>query len=470
VTLDEIAEVQGGIQKQQKRRPVENKYPFLRVANVSSGALNLQDVHEVELFEGELDRFSLRPGDLLVVEGNGSVSQLGRAARWNGEIENCVHQNHLIRVRPGPAVLARFLELVWNSPSISEQLRRVAASTSGLHTLSTAKLKGVSIALPPLKEQRHIVAVLEEQLPRLDAAGSNAARAIASAAAMIRSIKAQAVRDLVSRFPSAVLADEIREPLRNGHSARAVAEGTIRTLTLTAVTRGVFDDVHTKMTAADPARVAKLWLKQGDILIQRSNTPDLVGTSAVYEGPEDWAIFPDLLIRVRTSDRLDPQFAQLVLSAPQTRQYYRSHAKGLAGSMPKIDQETILNTRIPLPDLNVQRQTVQEVMQVIERAMHATATAEAYRGKSAALRRSLLADAFAGRLVAQDPADEPADATLARIRAEREAAGAVKSRRRSPRRAPAQRRSAPEAPPAPREDASDLATATQPTLDLEMPS
>lgn len=90
--IDTIAQVQGGIQKQGKRRPVKNKYPFLRVANVLRGKLDLSEVHEVELFDGELERYRLKPGDLLVVEGNGSPDQIGRAAVWDGTIPDCVHQ------------------------------------------------------------------------------------------------------------------------------------------------------------------------------------------------------------------------------------------------------------------------------------------------------------------------------------------------------------------------------------------
>jgi hypothetical protein len=58
--LDEVADIQGGIQKQAKRRPILNKYPFLRVANVTRGHLDLSEVHEVELFEGELERYRLK--------------------------------------------------------------------------------------------------------------------------------------------------------------------------------------------------------------------------------------------------------------------------------------------------------------------------------------------------------------------------------------------------------------------------
>ena len=170
VSLADVAEIQGGIQKQGKRRPVENKYPFLRVANVARGRLILDEVHEVELFKGELERYRLQRGDLLVVEGNGSPDQIGRAAVWDDSIPNCVHQNHLIRVRPGEELLPEYLGLAWNSPAVSSQVRAVAASTSGLYTLSTAKLKPIAIPYCSLDEQRRVVDLVEDHLSRLDAA------------------------------------------------------------------------------------------------------------------------------------------------------------------------------------------------------------------------------------------------------------------------------------------------------------
>ena len=164
-----VAEVQGGIQKQPKRAPRSNRYPFLRVANVLRGRLDLQQIHEVELFGGELDKFRLHHGDLLVVEGNGSPNQIGRAALWRGEIENCVHQNHLIRVRPTIAIDPNYLTYYWNASRTTEYLRSVASSTSGLYVLTAAKVRGVRLPLPPLKEQGRIVAAIEEQFSRVDA-------------------------------------------------------------------------------------------------------------------------------------------------------------------------------------------------------------------------------------------------------------------------------------------------------------
>jgi type I restriction enzyme, S subunit len=140
---------------------------------VTARGLNLQDVHQVELFEGDLDKFRLQAGDLLVVEGNGSASQIGRAATWDGSIVDCVHQNHLIRVRPLPGLLPEYLEAVWNSPQNRATLTAVASSSSGLHTLSVSKLKRLSIPMPSVERQRHLVAQVDEirlSKARIDAA------------------------------------------------------------------------------------------------------------------------------------------------------------------------------------------------------------------------------------------------------------------------------------------------------------
>jgi type I restriction enzyme S subunit len=160
--LAAIADIQGGIQKQPRRAPVRNAYPFLRVGNVTPNGLDLTDVHRIELFDGELGKFRLEQGDLLVVEGNGSPAQIGRAALWDGSINDCVHQNHLIRVRPRPGLLPEYLEAIWNSPAHRRQLTAVASSTSGLYTLSVAKLASLMVPVPPLVDQRHAAARVAE--------------------------------------------------------------------------------------------------------------------------------------------------------------------------------------------------------------------------------------------------------------------------------------------------------------------
>ena len=192
VEIGAVAAVSGGIQKQPKRRPHENRYPFLRVANVDRGQLDLAEVHEIELFEGEIDRFRLEQGDLLVVEGNGSVNQIGRAASWEGQIEDCVHQNHLIRVRPGDELLPDYLALCWNAPHTAQQVRAVATSTSGLYTLSTSKVKSIRIPLVPLPAQRRVVELLEQQVRNIELARSASESARARVRTLRQAVLAQA--------------------------------------------------------------------------------------------------------------------------------------------------------------------------------------------------------------------------------------------------------------------------------------
>jgi type I restriction enzyme S subunit len=203
VATGDLAEVQGGIQKQPKRRPVRNTAPFLRVANVLRGKLDLAEVHEVELFEGELDRYRLVPGDLLVVEGNGSIEQIGRCAMWRNEIADCVHQNHLIRVRPGPDLSPAFLNAYWNSPATRRRLAEVASSTSGLYTLSTSKVKAVPVPIVPLVEQERIVAMVDQQLSIVDSMNAEIDHALRRSKALRRSILEQAFSGtLVAQDPS----------------------------------------------------------------------------------------------------------------------------------------------------------------------------------------------------------------------------------------------------------------------------
>lgn len=284
-----------------------------------------------------------------------------------------------------------------------------------------------AVPLPPLNEQRRIVAAIEEQFSRLDAAEESLRRA---------GMRVQGLRDAVysaavaGQWPTVPLAELLREPLRNGHSAKAAPGGEVRTLTLTAVTRREFTDQNTKLTNADPSRIESLWLRSGDVLIERSNTPELVGTAALYRGPERWAIFPDLMIRVRVCNDVVPEFLELTLKSQPARGYFRRSAQGIAGSMPKIDQGAVERFQVPLPPVDEQRRIVAEVEQQLSVIETVGASIEVAKRRSASLGRSILERAFRGELVAQDPADEPASVLLERIRTERAAAAPAPRRRR----------------------------------------
>ncbi|MFI7299153.1 hypothetical protein [Streptomyces sp. NPDC050121] len=287
-----------------------------------------------------------------------------------------------------------------------------------MRNLSQEALQRMPVALPPLAEQHRIGEALEEQLSRLDAAVASV-NAGWRRAQGLESATLTSVLSRVDHLAAKPLGELLREPLRNGHSAKATTDPSgIRTLNLTAVTQGDFSNGNTKLTVADPYRVRDLWLSRGDILVQRSNTPDLVGTTAMYEGPDDWAIFPDLLIRVRVNEEVLPEFATLVLQSHRGRAYFKARAKGLAGSMPKIDQATIEGFPVPVPSLDEQARMVDEVRDELDRVARISRELDSARQRSVGLRNALLRTAFSGKLASQDPDDEPAQAVLTRIVAE----------------------------------------------------
>ena len=98
--VDQCFLVTGGIQKTPKRAPGDNAFPYVGVAQVHRGSLDLSAVKEFQLETGELQRYKLIAEDLLVVEGNGSETEIGRCARWADQIPDCVHQNHNYSMPP----------------------------------------------------------------------------------------------------------------------------------------------------------------------------------------------------------------------------------------------------------------------------------------------------------------------------------------------------------------------------------
>ncbi|MGW3954279.1 restriction endonuclease subunit S [Streptomyces sp. NPDC004752] len=449
VRLDQVCYVTGGIQKQAKRRPVKNKFPFLRVANVGRGALDLTEVHEVELFEGELEKFRLRAGDLLVVEGNGSPDQIGRAAMWRGAIDDAVHQNHLIKVRPTSAVDPRFLELLWNSPAVSSQLLRVAQSTSGLYTLSTSKLNRVEFALPPLAEQGRIVEVLEEQLSCLDAG-------VATLQQTQMRLDGLRKRILISSVPEE-LPDSWR--LATVEQAGTLELGRARhpdwhhgpEMRRYLRVANVFEDRFdiTDVMEMDFSGVwEKYRLEPGDVLLNEGQSPYLVGRPALYRGfPPDVA-FTNSLLRFKAGNEVLPEWALLVFRRHLHAKRFMQEVR-ITTNIAHLSAKRLKTIEFPIPPLEVQKELVQRCDELLSGVSAMRSEISNGLKRANGLRAALLGRAFTGRLVPQNPIEECAQVALTRIAAERAAQTGAKRTRKVPAKKVAVPRPAAPADPAP---------------------
>ena len=165
-TLDGLAEVTGGITKN-KRLTEGREVPYLRVANVQRGHLDLSVIKTILAPEDKIEKLRLVPGDVLLNEG-GDRDKLGRGWIWEGQLAECIHQNHVFRARVyGGLVLPRYLSHYANSVGQSYFID-TGKQTTNLASISLTNMKKLPVAVPPLAEQTRIVAEVERRLSVLD--------------------------------------------------------------------------------------------------------------------------------------------------------------------------------------------------------------------------------------------------------------------------------------------------------------
>lgn len=179
--LGDIAEIRSGITKGRKAQGALTSMPFLRAANVQNGWVTLDEVHHIDVTEAERERFLLARDDVLLLEG-GNLEDVGRGWIWEGQIDPCLHQNHVFRGRVDVSrVLPRFLaHFITSSPARRYCLSR-ARQTSNLATLNKTNVGAMPVPVPPIDVQAAVASRLDTTR-----ASAECAAAYASAAARAR--------------------------------------------------------------------------------------------------------------------------------------------------------------------------------------------------------------------------------------------------------------------------------------------
>jgi len=419
VTLGEIADVKGGITLN-KAREIEDPVvvPYLRVANVQRGHLDLTEVKVVAIERSRLSDYVLQPGDILFNEG-GDRDKLGRGWVWNGEIPGCCHQNHVFRARPDPERIDSKFVSYWANEFGRPYFEHEGKQTTNLASINRAKLCALPIPLPPLPEQRRIVARIEQLFSRLDAGVAALRQAKAQLRRYRQSVLAAAVtgeltrewrernpvtdtqtesstlfgKPLPTSWACSPLGKVVSEGPRNGFSppCGTNANGSkVLKLSATSSGRMVLNEKTTKVsvTPVDPSSHA--WLHPNDVVIQRANSLELLGSTAIYEGPQDQYVYPDLMMRVRVCEPATRKFLVIYLNSLPARNYFQRNATGVAGNMPKINGATLKAIPVPAPPLPEQDRIVAEVEARTTAIDHIYAELNRQGTRSISLQRAIL--------------------------------------------------------------------------------
>lgn len=267
-------------------------------------------------------------------------------------------------------------------------------------------------------------AILLDQIAEKRRKGGNGDRRAMSARGPVRAVP--------ERWVVASL-DQLARRVQYGTSAKASVEDSPTSLPVIRmgnIQNGSLKIDHLKYLPADHHDLADRVLGHGDLLFNRTNSAELVGKSAVYQEESRQATFASYLIRCQFMSGVVPEWVNLVINSATGRRYVRSVASQQVGQA-NVSGTKLRQMPIPLPPTAEQQRIVQRIAEMSHFIERITTQVTAALRRSQALRGAILAHAFTGRLIPQDPNDESASALLEQIKAERLAQPKAKRARRN---------------------------------------
>ncbi|MGH0212298.1 restriction endonuclease subunit S [Sinorhizobium meliloti] len=424
-SVDEVGDISSGFGFPDRfQGNVTGELPFAKVRDISqahqrnggilSGAGNY-------VSRADLNALKART----VPAGSVAFAKIGEALKLNRRVlldVEAVLDNNCMAVTPHqglvePKFLYRFLTTLDFAPfSVATTVPSIRKGDVG----------SIRLPLPPLAEQKRIVT-------KLDALNAKSARARTELAR---------IETLVSRYKQAVLSKAFSGELTRewrqdgewpafvrlgnvagsfayGSAAKSQKSGSIPVLRMGNIQNGKLDWADLVYTD-DKDEIKKYRLIPGDVLFNRTNSPALVGKTAMYNGERD-AIFAGYLIRIVAGPHLDARYLTYALNSPSGREFSWS-AKTDGVSQSNISASKLKEFAFAVPPLEEQHEIVRRIESAFARIDRLAKEAKRALELVGRLDEAILAKAFRGELVPQDESDEPAEHLLARIRAEREAA------------------------------------------------
>lgn len=361
-----LGEVQLGRQRSPSTAAGPHQTPYLRVANVFDGFIDYSDVLTMSFSESERRVFGVRPGDILLNEGQ-SLELVGRSAIYDGPPESYCIQNTLVRFRCGDELVPSFAQAMFKRWMDTGKFAQIAKQTTSIAHLGASRFAALTMTLPPVPEQRRIAEILDA-LDRF-------IRKTEQAIAKLQHMKQGLFHGLLTRGIDDK--GEVRDPDRHpeqfkdsplglipiawetcplgrvvpeaeyGISVPLSSHAAIPVLRMMNFSDGEADLTDLKFSDAREAR--RLLLKPGDVLFNRTNSIDHVGRTGIWRGQLPQASFASYLVRLHpTHDRLKTEFLNRWLNWDLTQIRIRRWATP-GVSQVNINPTNLRRTLIGLP-------------------------------------------------------------------------------------------------------------------------
>lgn len=334
-------------------------------------------------------------------------------------------------IRPLPGISSRYMLYVLMAYG-QRVLEKCSKAGTTVQSIDTEKLEAIGLPLAPTTEQVRIAKALDDLLAQVDTLKARLDALPALIKRFRQSVLAAAVSGELTeeiskkdgaassqRTPLSVAVEDIRYGTAQKCAYEGGPTGVIR---IPNISGSGIDLSDLKSSSFSHAELKKLSLNAGDIVLIRSNgSVDLVGKSAVVTEREQGLLFAGYLIRIRLkTDVAEPAYINYWLKSPEARISIENKARSTSG-VNNINSQEILSLELMIPNLAEQRKIVRRADQLFAFADQLEARLAGARQRVDALTQSILAKAFCGELVPQDPNDEPASVLLERIAAQRAA-------------------------------------------------
>ena len=355
--LAKVAEIRSGIAKNVNSVLQDAiEVPYLRVANVQDGYLDLQEISTIRINLEDLRRYSVLPFDVLMNEG-GDIDKLGRGALWRGQIQPCVHQNHVFVVRCKPALAPQFLSAWSASPPARRYFLFAGKQTTNLASINKTSLGQLPVAMPRLREEQERIA---QALADADALIASLEQLLSKK----RQIKQGAMQELLTgqrRLPGfiddwvpGVLGDALGELVAGvsvNSEANGTTEGAPSVLKTSAICDGQFDPTECKAIAKADVGRAQTTPRKDSLLVSRMNTPDLVGEVGYVDADYPLLFLPDRvwMAQAKHGSHVNMRWLVSLLSSAPYKQRIRDTATGTSGSMKNISKAALRSLPVHFP-------------------------------------------------------------------------------------------------------------------------